>query len=275
MRSRTDRLQRALTAFVRQPVDFCGMLASRLRNVHQRPVKPYLCDPHWEAELHTQLGQPQPCAAVQAFWPLWEQVLAEMTSRGVKTGPMSYSGWNDGHPGFARAIWCLIHHLAASRVVETGVAHGVTSRFVLEALQRNDGGRLWSIDVPPLLLPELHQEIGVAVPDALRTDWTLIRGSSRRRLPALLDTTRPIDLFIHDSLHTTENVLFELRRAWPHVRAGGAVVVDDVDINDGFRIFVAETAHARSWVCEAEPIRPDDRRSNNKGMFGIILKQAI
>ena len=96
MRSRTDRLQRALTAFMRQPVDFCAMLASRLRNVRQRPVKPYLCDPHWEAELHTQLGQPQPCAAVQAFWPLWEQVLAEMTSRGVKTGPMSYSGWNDG-----------------------------------------------------------------------------------------------------------------------------------------------------------------------------------
>jgi hypothetical protein len=83
MRSRTDRLQRALTAFVRQPVDFCGMLASRLRNLHQRPVEPYLCDPRWEAELHTQLGQPQPCAAVQAFWPLWEQVLAEMTSRGV------------------------------------------------------------------------------------------------------------------------------------------------------------------------------------------------
>jgi hypothetical protein len=51
------------------------------------------------------------------------------------------------------------------------------------------------------------------------------------------------------------------------VRAGGAVVVDDVDINDGFRIFVAETAHARSWVCEAEPIRPDDGRSNNKGMW--------
>jgi hypothetical protein len=66
-----------------------------------------------------------------------------------------------------------------------------------------------------------------------------------------------------------------LRRVWPHVRAGGAVVVDDVDINDGFRIFVAETVHARSWVCEAEPIRSDDRRSNNEGMFGIILKQAI
>jgi hypothetical protein len=90
MRSRTDRLQRALNAFVRQPIDCCGMLASRLRNLRQRRVKPYRCDPQWEAELHTQLGQPQPCAAVQAFWLLWEQVLAEMRSRGVKTGPMSY-----------------------------------------------------------------------------------------------------------------------------------------------------------------------------------------
>ena len=44
-----DRLKRALTAFVRQPVDFSVMLASKLRNVRQRPVKPYLCDPHWEA----------------------------------------------------------------------------------------------------------------------------------------------------------------------------------------------------------------------------------
>jgi hypothetical protein len=56
----------------------------------------------------------------------------------------------------------------------------------------------------------------------------------------------------------------ELRPVWPHVRSGGAVVVDDVDINEGFRIFVAEMAHARSWLCEAEPIRPANRRSNNR-----------
>jgi hypothetical protein len=44
--------------FLRQPVEFCGMLASRLRNFLRRPVKPYLCDPGWEAELHTEPGQP-------------------------------------------------------------------------------------------------------------------------------------------------------------------------------------------------------------------------
>jgi hypothetical protein len=61
---------------------------------------------------------------------------------------------------------------------------------------------------------------------------------------------------------------------WPNRL--GLVVLDTVIVRllfplAGFRIFVAETAHARSWVCEAEPIRPDDRRSNNKGTFGIIL----
>jgi hypothetical protein len=72
---------------------------------------------------------------------------------------MSYAGRNDGDPGFTRAIWCLIHHLAARQVVETGVAHGVTSWFVLEVLYRNDSRHLWSIDLPTLLQPEFHQEI--------------------------------------------------------------------------------------------------------------------
>jgi hypothetical protein len=34
------------------------------------------------------------------------------------------------------------------KVVETGVAHGVTSRFILEALSRNGDSHLWSIDLP-------------------------------------------------------------------------------------------------------------------------------
>jgi hypothetical protein len=28
-------------------------------------------------------------------------------------------------------------------------------------------------------------------------------------------------------------------------------------------------------VCEAEPVRPDTRRFNKKGMFGIVLKQQV
>jgi hypothetical protein len=46
-----------------------------------------------------------------------------------------------------------------------------------------------------------------------------------------------IDLFVHDSLHSERNVRFELDRAWAALRPNGALVVDDIDANWGFRSF--------------------------------------
>jgi hypothetical protein len=263
-----------LAALAADPVEFCTRVASKLSEGRNRLVHPYALDEAWDAELHLHLGWAGPCQAAADAATVWSDVLARMTRQGVDPGPMSYLGWNDGDFALARTAWCLTRHLNAVRVVETGVAHGVTSRFVLEALARNGGGHLWSIDLPPLLHPELHHQIGMAVDDSLRGGWTLIKGSSRRRLPGLLKRTRPIDLFIHDSLHSTENVLFELRLAWSALRPGGAMVVDDVDANNGFHRFCATVPHARAWVCEAEPARPDERRANRKGYFGVILKAA-
>ena len=216
---------------------------------------------------------PETSRDVAEFDSLWVEVLAEMTGKGIAAGPMSYLGWNDGDRGLDRAIWCLTRHLKPTQVVETGVAHGVTSRFVLEALARNGGGHLSSVDLPPQLHPEIHDQIGVAVSDRLRSNWTYIKGSSRRRLPGLLRQIGPIDLFIHDSKHSADNVLFELRLAWASLRPGGALVVDDIDANDGFRVFCSSVPTCDAWVCEAEPIRPDERRSNFKGYFGIVAKR--
>jgi hypothetical protein len=52
----------------------------------------------------------------------------------------------------------------------------------------------------------------------------------------------------------------------------GAVVVDDVDANWGFRLFSQTIPGQVSLICEAEPLRPDLRRFNKKGLFGIFLK---
>ena len=138
---------------------------------------------------------------------------------------------NDGDMAFIRAVWCLTRHLRASKVVETGVAHGVTSRFVLEAFRRQGFGQLWSIDLPPQSDSDVHDEIGIAVDDDQAEGWTYIRGSSRRRLRPLLQSTGMIDLFIHDSWHSEYNILFELQTVWPRIRPGGAMVVDDIDLN--------------------------------------------
>jgi len=55
----------------------------------------------------------------------------------------------------------------------------------------------------------------------------------------------------------------------------GALVVDDVDANWGFRSFTETVPDQVSWICTAEPLRPDLRRFNKKGLFGIVLKTPM
>jgi len=240
----------------------------------RRPECHYTPDQQWEARLHHMLGADWPCRCSAEFRLLWDDVLLEMEVHGVRAGPQSFGSWNDGDAGLARAVWCLTRHLQPDKVVETGVAHGVTSRFVLEALERNrGGGHLWSIDLPPLE-KSWREQVGIAVGQRFANRWTYIRGSSRLRLRPLLRRMGRIDLFIHDSMHTERNVRFELDHVWPVLRPGGAAVVDDIDANWGFRSFTERAPGPAALIGEAEPTHPDLRRFNQKGLFGIVLNRV-
>ena len=264
----------AVSAVVSDPLETWHTLQDK--NAQRRegitPPDLYEAEDLWEHRLHDLLQVPWPCAATSEFWALWPEVIGELQAKGISPGPESFKYWNDGDAGLVRAIWCLVRHLCPRNVVETGVAHGVTSRFILEALERNGFGHLWSIDKPPVER-ELHKQIGIAIDGRFRHRWTYLRGSSRRHLPRLLSELGQIDLFIHDSLHSEHNVRFEVDLAWATLRQGGAIVVDDIDANRGFRTFTQAFADHQSMICEAEPIRPDLRRFNKKGLFGIILKE--
>ena len=238
----------------------------------RRPQCQYEVDDTWERRLHDQLNVRWPCTFTSDFWGLWPEVIKELEAKGIRAGPESFGSWNDGDAGLVRAIWCLTCHLKPKSVIETGVAHGVTSRFILEALARNGDGHLWSIDLPPIER-DWRKQVGMAVANRYSDRWTYIEGSSRRRLPGLLSEIGRIDLFIHNSLHSERNVRFELDRAWVALRPGGAIVVDDVDANWGFRSFTHTFSGHESTICEAEPLHPDLRRFNKKGLFGIILKK--
>jgi len=265
---------RAVVAIASEPFEAWTAFQDRLAEERQRPVNPelYSAEQDWERRLHDLLGLSWPCQATSELLALWPQVVQEMEGRGIRAGPQSFKGWNDGDAGLVRAIWCLTRHLRPSNVVETGVAHGVTSRFVLEALERNGPGHLWSVDHPPLE-HVWHEQIGVAVGDRHRARWSYISGSSRRRLPRILSDLGQIDLFVHDSLHSERNVCFEVEHAWASLRPGGAIVVDDIDTSWGFRAATQVLSGYQSMICEAEPIHPDPRRFNQKGLFGIILKE--
>jgi hypothetical protein len=280
-----DRLRRNVRAFYSDPLESLVLARERIAErdelrgkrvmgggVMPWPPCPYDVDLDWDEGLHAQIGVPWPCPEQDEFWRLWTAVMADLEETGLRLGRGAFAGWGDGEPGFVRAVWCLVRHLSPSTVVETGVARGLTSRFILEALERNQTGRLWSVDLPPPLEPELHGQVALAVPDEVRSRWTYVRGSSRRRLAPLLDRVRPIDLFVHDSAHTTRNVLFELEHAWDALVPGGAVAVDDVDLNCGFHDFRGRHATASALVCHAEPLTPDLPRQDGCGVFAVVRK---
>jgi predicted O-methyltransferase YrrM len=133
----------------------------------------------------------------------------------------------------ARCCYLLCRLIQPSVVVETGVAYGVSSAFVLRALEENGRGTLHSIDLPPLRR-EAERFWGIAVPERLRGRWRLHRGASARVLPRLLGETGTVDLFVHDSLHTLRNMRREFESIWPYLRTGGALLADDVERNRAF-----------------------------------------
>jgi SAM-dependent methyltransferase len=216
----------------------------------------------WAPALHDIIGAPWPCPEAEPFGEVWDAVLADLASAGLRVGRASYGGWNDGDRAQAAAIWCVVAHSRPGIVVETGVAHGLTSRVILEGLKRNGAGHLWSIDLPAVD-PALHREIGIAVRADLRSRWSYTPGTSRERLPGLVRKLKRVDLFVHDSLHTARNMGFELDTVWPALTAGGIAVVDDVDHSLGFRRFI-DRAAPEAWLTA--------RHVTGAGLWGAAVK---
>jgi hypothetical protein len=213
---------------------------------HNRP------EDDWERRLHELIGAPWPCPEREAFSSAWAGAVETMAEHGLRVGRQNYGGDDDADPALARSLWCAICHLHPANVVETGVAHGLSSRIMLEALKRTGNGRLWSIDLPPMTILDRRGEVAVAVPDRLREGWAYVEGPSRRRLPPLVKQLGRLELFCHDSLHSTRNTRWELETVWRVLAPGGVVVVDDVDHNWGFEEFLQRGDDREPLWCMAD-----------------------
>lgn len=141
-------------------------------------------------------------------------------------------------------------------VVETGVATGVSSAYILKALDDNSYGMLHSIDMPnyeevlaksepayawmkghPVAMVPQDKEVGFTIPANLRTRWKLHLGLSSNVLPKVLSELGQIDIFVHDSEHTYKNMMFEYQTAWPSIKANGIPLLHDVRWNTAFSDF--------------------------------------
>jgi hypothetical protein len=252
--SRLAYVGRAGKAFTAQPYEALERTLERIseRRDQRASAYPYEVTNAYEERLHQLIGAPSPCEESRIFDDVWTATLDDLAARRLQIGRGAFGGWDDGDARFVRIAWCLARHLRPKRVLETGVARGLTTRALLEAFERSDAGRLWSIDLPPLLELDLAKETAAAVPDRLHDRWTLLRGSSRRVLHPLVTGLGRIDLFVHDSMHTTRNLRFELEQVWPALTPGGAALIDDVEKNTATAQFLQAHPKASSMMCTSD-----------------------
>ena len=172
----------------------------------------------------------------------------EALRAGTEIPPAYYS------PVWGPTLYLVVRSLRPRTIVETGVAHGVSTAHILTALFANGEGVLHSMDKRSrasypngLDGPEIATRIhAVLVPRSMRTHpngrWVfhdeLITEATLDRLMA---RTGQIDVFIHDSDHSPEHVYRELKTAWRHLSPTGVLIVDDIVPDDsGLARFLAE-----------------------------------
>jgi predicted O-methyltransferase YrrM len=259
---------RASRAIAAHPSEGMERLLERVaeRRERHRPPWPYAATAACEERVHALIGAHWPCEERKNFDAVWGAVHDDLAARGLPVGRSTFGGWDDGDPRLGRVAWCLARHLQPTRVVETGVGRGLTTHVLLEALERNGGGHLWSIDLPPLLERRFAEETGAAVPERLRERWSLLHGSSRRRLPGLVADLGQIDLFLHDSMHTARNLSFELGHVWPALAPHGAALIDDVEKNVTTGEFLRAHPEAPSVIFSSD---------DGEALIGCVVKQSL
>ncbi len=170
-------------------------------------------------------------------------------------------------------VYCLVRKLKPNVIVETGVHRGVSSLFILQALEDNQKGHLYSIDLPlaeydtdsrgstkSILPPE---KVGICVKKNLKKRWNLILGDSKKELPKLLESLKFIDMFLHDSKHTYEHMMWEFNITWPTLNDSGILISDDTNWNSAFTDF-SSNVNRKNIQLQRDKISTET--------FGIIQK---
>jgi predicted O-methyltransferase YrrM len=146
----------------------------------------------------------------------------------------------DSQPLAGFFLYCLVRSLKPEIFVETGVSAGESSSFILQAMEDNKKGKLYSIDFPQAvvenglttIIPQ-GKESGWIIPEHLKHRWNLTLGKSEDVLLPLLQNLKKIDIFFHDSLHTYDHMMFEYQTCWDYLNDSGILISDDIVVLNG------------------------------------------
>jgi hypothetical protein len=252
MPSMIRRVRQLADLLATRPKEFIDRLVSltdRFTDRRQAPVTPPLASgllwPRLSEALETDvsliLGE-EALSQTDAF-------LAEQIAALPPDGPFGVG--NSAERLLGHTAYVVCRAVRPDTVVETGVAYGSMTTYLLAALKVNNHGALHSIDLPSIEDRDARF-VGRFVPERLRDRWSLHLGASRRLLPKVLEAIGPVGLFVHDSLHTRRNMSREFTTVTPYLAPRAAVVSDDVHWNRAFEDWARNAAARWAMVRQVE-----------------------
>jgi predicted O-methyltransferase YrrM len=146
-------------------------------------------------------------------------------------------------------LYALVRAIQPDRAVEIGVANGVSSLYVLAAMEMNGHGTLVSIDKPKYEADhegDWHdsagawiptgREVGWVVPEVFRDNWNVIVGDMRDELSRVLEGDS-VDLFVYDGPKAYHARFWALQEAYASATPSTVFVCDDLLWNSAFEDF--------------------------------------
>lgn len=123
----------------------------------------------------------------------------------------------------AKFLYGVVRKIKPEIFVETGVANGDSSFFILSAIKKNKIGKLISIDV--------NNNVGNRVPKDLRKAWELkiLQRNFSNNFKSILSSLPKVDIFLHDSDHSYEWQMLEYTTALNKLNKKGLLLSDDID----------------------------------------------
>jgi len=157
-----------------------------------------------------------------------------------------------GGGGAYPLLYFIVRLCKPSVVVETGVASGFSTYAILDALDKNKKGHLYSSDFPYFRLPNPIQFIGIVVPEYLKERWSLFVKGDNINLNEIKKEISQIDVFHYDSDKSYSGRGTALDTISKNVTDKTWIIIDDIQDNGFFHDLVTENKYSNWRVFEFE-----------------------
>ncbi len=193
-------------------------------------------------------------SVIKSYLSEFEVLEKELNLKRQRT-KLDYPVAYDVADSVALLLYLLVRVYRPETVLETGVANGVSSYCILNALNKNNKGALYSVDINP--------NVGGLLDEIDRNRWQLKivnEANTKKEFEKLVGSLSGIDLFVHDSDHSYKAQMHEYKTVYPKINMGGILASDDVDCSYAFVDF-----------CQYKKIKPLFLVTSSK-VFGMLLK---